>query len=193
MHAREYSQRRALRSLVYLIGVLFGCLIASISLAEDQPTQTLTLSVPERVKPFFKTTSPGVARWIKAFGTLGYDLEFAFYPDMRARAMVSSGAVDGILAVSESVAHAHPNLLQVKVPYHTLHPVLVGRRDGSGTDWSKRQITTIATFLGSTTSLVLPEKLYQLQHIKTKGFAQSIHLVLSKRVDLLVMEQGVFN
>jgi len=162
--------------------------------AECDGCQSVILTVPERTAPYFSLNSSRVKQWSKRFRDLGYQLDFAFYPDRRMPVMVDQGFADGILAVHSSSALPLPSLTRVNSPYIILEPALYGLANSDSNSVDVSSAHTVVTFLGSSiTDEAIPEGLRQHRRITASSLVQSARLVQSGRASLLMMDYRIFD
>jgi len=167
--------------------------IDQVKLADKAQTKTLVLAVPERVKEYFNASGPSVMRMRKAFSALGYQLNFAFYPGVRSLIMSNTGQVDGELIREANIDRKYTNLRLLSL-YLTFQPALYGRKDSTLPSGETPALKTVAITRGGVLSAVdIPDDTLTLKSVKISGIQQGFNLVISGRVDSLLMSQELFN
>jgi len=167
--------------------------IAQVRLADKEQVKTLVLAVPERVKEHFNASGPSVMRMHKAFAALGYQLNFAFYPGVRSLIMSNTGQVDGELLREVNIDKKYTNLRLLSL-YLTFQPALYGRKDSTLPSGETPVLKTVAITRGGVLSVGnIPEDIFTLKSVKISGIQQAFNLVISGRVDSLLMSQELFN
>jgi len=167
--------------------------IAQLKPADKEQSNTLVLAVPERVKEHFNESGPYVMRLRKAFTALGYQVNFAFYPGVRSLIMSNTGQVDGELIREVNIDKKYTNLRPLSL-HITIHPALYGRKDNTLPSGKTPALKTVAITRGGVLSAVdIPVDMKTLKIVKISGIQQGINLVISGRVDSLLMSQELFN
>jgi len=177
---------------------LFVTLIFLPDLSWSGPTMrpSITLAIPidfnkstliDVESLYHAESSRALHRIEQAFNRLGYDVNFEYYPGKRSLQLANSGSIDGELARTREISETYKNL-RIVTEYKKIKPAIYGRGQGSVT-----LLQSITFQRGSVyEDLPLPDILSDVSIVKTNGLRQSIHLVMSGRVDALLTSENVY-